>query len=207
MRPFIQPDGYIRMELHPEKSNGRVSETTGLPEKDTTQVTTNLIIKSCQTIVIGGLIEEQQQKSIQQVPFFGSLPLFGRLFRDETTSIARTEIIVLITPRIIDDDQEAANASEEFERFTKRSDSLERSMPKHTRIALARKYYDRACACRDAGDLQNARKMVDLALHFDPLHEPALKLWEELQSMTEDNRSPHATVESSDGFRLVPAGP
>lgn len=189
MRPFIQPNGYIRMELHPEKSNGRVSETTGLPEKDTTQVTTNLTIKSCETIVIGGLIEEQQQRSVQQVPFLGSLPWVGRLFRDETTSIARNEIIVLITPRIIDDEQESANASEEVERFSQRRDSLERSMPMYTRIALARKYCDRAQACRDAGDLKNARKMVELALYFDPMNEPALKLWEELQSLKEDDNS------------------
>ena len=80
-------------------------------------------------------------------------------------------------------------------------------MPKYTRIALARKYYDRAIACRDAGDLQTARKMVDLALDFDPLHEPALKLWDELQSTHEIDVIPEAAVETSDGFRLVPAGP
>jgi type IV pilus assembly protein PilQ len=210
MRPFIQPNGYIRMELHPEKSNGRVSETTGLPEKDTTQVTTNLTIKSCQTIVIGGLIEEQQQKSVQQVPFLGSLPLIGRAFRDETTSIARTEIIVMITPRIIDDEQESAYASEEIERFSKRREGLEQSMPKYTRIALARKYYDRAVACRDAGDLKTARKMVELSLDFDPMHEPALELWEQLRSMgndsatIDDDASSGTDIESPNGFRLDP---
>jgi type IV pilus assembly protein PilQ len=211
MRPFIQQDGFIRMELHPEESNGQVSETTGLPEKETTQVTTNLTIKSCQTIVIGGLIKEEQTRSIQQVPFLGSMPLVGRLFRNESTSISRTEIIVLITPRIIDEDEESAAAADEIERFSKRRDSLERSMPKHTRIALARQYYDRASACRDAGDLPNARKFVDLSLHFDPMHEPALKLWEELQSLPDDtamtiddNPVTGPAIESPEGIRLAP---
>jgi Flp pilus assembly secretin CpaC len=195
------------MELHPEKSSGKVSETTGLPEKDTTQVTTNLMIKSCETIVIGGLIEEQQQRSVQQVPFLGSLPLVGRLFRDESTSIARTEIIVLITPRIIDDEQESTNGVKEIERFEQRRDGLERSMPKYTRIALARTHYDRARECRDAGDLKSARKSVDLALYFDPMNEPALKLWEELQTVEEANRSIDAAIETPEVFRLEPVDP
>lgn len=181
MRPFVQQDGYVRMELHPEKSSGKVSETTGLPEKDTTQVTTNLTVRSAETIVIGGLIQEQQQRSVQQIPFFGSLPLVGRLFRDETTTINRREIIVLITPTIIDEDQEYCLARSEIERFGSRRDSLEQSMPCYTRPGLARKYFERACAYRDAGDFDQASAMADLAIYFDPTYEAALVFRDKLQ--------------------------
>ena len=77
-------------------------------------------------------------------------------------------------------------------------------MPKYTRIALARQYYDRACACRDSGDLTKARTMVDLTLYFDPMNEPALKLWEELQALDEDGGSTDGAIESPEGVRFEP---
>ena len=208
MRPFVQPDGRIRMELHPEKSSGKVSDTTGLPEKTTTEITTNLTVKSGETIVIGGLIEEEQHKTVQQVPWLGSLPRVGKFFRDEITTTSRNEIIILITPRLIDEDEECAVAAGELERFSKTHDSLERSFPKHTRLALARQYYEKACACRDRGDLKKACEMVDLALYFDPMNEAAIKLWQELQSVNDDSVHVSAPADKSDVPQLtrVPAG-
>jgi hypothetical protein len=164
------------MELHPEKSSGKVNESTGLPEKDTTQVTTNLTVRSGATIVIGGLIEEQQQRSVQQIPFLGSLPVVGHIFRDETTTISRNEIIVLITPTIIDDEEEYTRACSDVARFSDRRQSLEESFPKYTRVALARKYVQLACDYRDQGDIPKALEMIDLALHFDPTSNEALQL-------------------------------
>jgi len=204
MRPFVQQDGRIRMEIHPEKSSGKVSETTGLPEKDTTQVTTNLTVRSGETIVIGGLIEEQQQRSIQQIPFLGSLPYVGRLFRDETTTLARSELIILITPKIIEEDEEYTNAIREVEQFSKRRNSLEQSMPAHIRLALARKYVDRAYKCRAQGDLKAARETVDLALEFDPMCEAALKLKSELSEHQHTDRSTGSQIGSRESLRLTP---
>jgi type IV pilus assembly protein PilQ len=182
MRPFILPRDLIRMELHPEKSTGRVSEVTGLPEKSTTEVTTNLTIQSGTTIVIGGLIEELQQRQVQQIPFLGSLPMVGALFRDETTTTNRQELIVLITPRIVDEGEEAEAARHDIEQWETRRNSLECSFPRHTRLGLARKYYEKACAFRAEGDLAKATQCVQLCLHFDPMHEPALQLREQLQT-------------------------
>jgi type IV pilus assembly protein PilQ len=184
MRPFILPGDLIRMELHPEKSTGRVSETTGLPEKSTTEVTTNLTIQSGTTIVIGGLIEELQQRQVQQIPFLGSLPLVGPVFRDETTTTSRQELIVMITPRIVDEDEEAAAARHDMEQWETRRNNLECSFPRHTRLGLARKYYEKACAFRAEGDMVKAAQCVQLCLHFDPIHEPALQLRDELKTAT-----------------------
>ena len=185
LRPFVQPDGMIRLELHPEKSSGRVSETTGLPEKATTQVTTNLAVPSGTTVVIGGLIEEEQQKSVQQVPFLGSLRWVGPLFRDETTTTRRQEIIVLITPRIVDESAWDCEAQRELDLFEARRDSLERSFPHYTRIALARKYFEKALRYRDAGDIATACKLVNVALHFDPTDEAAIRLRDALAAHTQ----------------------
>ncbi len=184
-RPYVQPDGRIRMELHPERSSGDIDARTNLPKKDTSQVTTNLTVTSGTTIVIGGLIQEQQQRNVQQVPFLGSLPMLGGLFRNESSSVIRNELIVLITPRIMDEGVESCAAQSEIEHFAERRDSLERALPQRTRLALAREYYEKACALRDEGKFKEALKMVELALHFDPVHEGAIAVRRELLPICE----------------------
>ncbi|HYW78731.1 MAG TPA: hypothetical protein VE890_04105, partial [Thermoguttaceae bacterium] len=103
LRPFIATDGLIRMEIHPELSSGSVEVKDGftLPNKEVTQVTTNIMIRDGCTAVIGGLIREELETTTSQVPLFGSLPLIGVAFRNKSETIERQEVIVLITPRIV----------------------------------------------------------------------------------------------------------
>jgi hypothetical protein len=105
-RPFISDDGYVRMEIHPKVSTGEV--VGGLPNETTTEVTCNIMVKDGYTIVIGGLFDETATVARTQVPGLGNIPLLGWAFRSNTDTSKRNEIIVLLTPHIIDDD-EAAN--------------------------------------------------------------------------------------------------
>jgi type IV pilus assembly protein PilQ len=196
MRPFVQSDGRVRMELHPEKSSGEVNPETGLPQKSTREVTTNLTVTSGTTIIIGGLIEEQQDRKVQQVPFFGSLPVVGRLFRDETTTKSRSELIVLITPRIMEENEEACEAQRDIHSFEARRDSLEQSFSPYTRLGLAHKFFLKACSYRDQGDIKNARKMADQAHYYDPLNEDIIKLQEELWFLDETEMTHEMTGDS-----------
>ncbi len=75
-RPYVGDNGNIRMEIHPEDSSGTV--TNGLPNKFTTQVTTNVMVKDGHTIVIGGLFRESTDRTRSQVPGLGSLPGVAR---------------------------------------------------------------------------------------------------------------------------------
>jgi type IV pilus assembly protein PilQ len=111
-RPYVSDDGYIRMEIHPEDSNGGLN-ASNLPFKNTTEVSTNLLVKDGNTIVIGGLFRETSSTNRNQVPFFGSLPLVGPLFRSKADATNRQEIIILLTPHIIKNDAEYSKASEE----------------------------------------------------------------------------------------------
>jgi type IV pilus assembly protein PilQ len=101
-RPFIGKDGLIRMELSPEQSE---SFFTGplqdIPNKTTTNIITNVLVKDGQTIVLGGLFQEETTLGFSQVPVIGDIPLVGELFKGETDTSQRTELIVLITPHII----------------------------------------------------------------------------------------------------------
>lgn len=111
-RPYIGDDGYIRMEIHPEDSIGEVVD--GLPRKDTTEVTTNVLVKDGHTIVIGGLFRESSVASRRQIPVLGNLPLAGPLFRRQADTTTRDEIIILITPHIVKDDSAYAASSAEL---------------------------------------------------------------------------------------------
>ena len=110
-RPYVADDGYIRMEVHPEDSAGSVDDK-GLPSKFTTEVTSNVMVKDGRTIVIGGLFRESSDSSKSQIPFFGNLPLAGPLFRNQKDSTNREEVIILLTPHIVKDDEAYSDMSE-----------------------------------------------------------------------------------------------
>jgi len=111
-RPYIGDNGYIRMEVHPEDSSGSVN-AQGLPNKDVTQVTTNVMVKDGNTIVIGGLFREETDRTRNQVPGLGSLPGVGALFRNQTDNTAREEVIILLTPHIVQDEVAYGHLSDE----------------------------------------------------------------------------------------------
>jgi type IV pilus assembly protein PilQ len=110
-RPFIGDDGYIRMEVHPEDSSGSV--TNNLPNKTTTEVTSNVMVKDGNTIVIGGLFHESTASARNQIPGLGNLPLVGALFRSQSDNTQRHEVIILLTPHIIKDDSVFNKESEQ----------------------------------------------------------------------------------------------
>ena len=111
-RPYVGDNGNIRMEIHPEDSSGSVNDQ-GLPNEDITEITTNVLVKDGHTIVIGGLFRDSATRTRSQVPFLGSLPGIGALFRKQADTTQREEVIVLLTPHLVKDDQAYAAASEE----------------------------------------------------------------------------------------------
>ncbi|MCD6175343.1 MAG: hypothetical protein J7K65_06215, partial [Planctomycetes bacterium] len=109
-RPFIGRDGMIRMEIHPEQSKGEIVGLQQLPQKSTTEVITNVMVKDGQTIVLGGLFKEETNLSRSQVPVVGDIPVIGELFKGRGDVSTRVELIVLLTPHIISTPEEADGA-------------------------------------------------------------------------------------------------
>jgi type IV pilus assembly protein PilQ len=110
VRPFVTADNLIRLELKPQVSTFRPRATvtaTGqivtIPDEDTTELVTNLIVRDGQTVVLGGLFTETTTASRRQVPVLGDVPLIGAAFRGHDDSTARSEIIFLVTPSILND--------------------------------------------------------------------------------------------------------
>jgi general secretion pathway protein D len=73
-----------------------------LPQFRLRQVTTSAVVWDGQTIVLGGLISERVQKTKDKVPVLGDLPLFGRLFRSESSDTQKRNLVIFVTPTIID---------------------------------------------------------------------------------------------------------
>lgn len=176
IRPFISPDGLIRMEIHPELSDGAVTVQGNftLPQKDVTKVTTNIMVRDGCTVVIGGLMQEQAISSINQIPFFGNLPLVGVLFRRTTEELKRVEIIVLVTPHIVQEPEaygEGPLAQCEFER---RQDVYLEKMSPLGKRSVARRYLRMAQEAWARQDRNRALRFAEMAVHFDPLNREAL---------------------------------
>ncbi|MBU0616748.1 MAG: type II and III secretion system protein, partial [Planctomycetes bacterium] len=178
-RPFIANDGTIRMDIHPEDSSGGLTPDN-LPFKDTTEVTSNVLIEDGHTLVIGGLFREVTTSRNTQIPWLGNLPLVGPLFRGKIDSAVREEVIVLITPHIIDggaDDGESAWALEEVER---RRVLSHRGLMPWGRERLAQAHYGWALEHHRAGRVDKALWDLDLALSLNPRFMEADRLREEL---------------------------
>ena len=100
--PKIAEDGFITMSIHPEVSSARagIAVPTAIAI-DTTEATTVMTVKDGNTVVLGGLIKDNKETHIAKIPLLGDIPLIKYLFRNKYTVTNKKEIIVFITPRII----------------------------------------------------------------------------------------------------------
>lgn len=99
--PRITRDDNVLMYIRPEVSSGQVSESTGLPSESTSEVETNLILRSGQGIVIGGLIQERDTFEETQAPILGNIKGLGHLFKRRSNLRERSEIVFVLVPHIL----------------------------------------------------------------------------------------------------------
>jgi len=178
LRPFISSDGLIRMEIHPELSTGsvEVEENFTLPNKETTQVTTNIMVRDGCTLVIGGLMREEMQTTSKQVPLFGSLPLVGPAFQSKNETLQRREILVLITPRIVYEPEVCEEGDQGACEFHRRQAVYAEKMSPVGKRHIARRYFRLAQNAWAEGDQGTALRFAELSVHFDPLSRAAIEL-------------------------------
>ena len=178
LRPFISTDGLIRMEVHPELSTGtvRVEQGLTLPDKEVTQVTTNIMVRDGCTVIIGGLMREDLEEATSQVPVLGSTPGIGFLFRNTKETMARRELVVLITPHIVYEPEVCAEGDEAACEFHRRQANYADRMSPLSKRHLGRRYFRQAQKAWARGDRKGARRFIDLAIHFDPSSRAAIDL-------------------------------
>ncbi|TFW70130.1 type IV pilus secretin PilQ [Methylotenera oryzisoli] len=100
--PQITPDEKIIMELDIKKDKvGQIFN--GVPSIDTQNINTQVLVGNGETAVLGGIFEQIERDDVSKVPFFGDLPLFGNLFKKKTRQNDKTELLIFITPKIVDE--------------------------------------------------------------------------------------------------------
>jgi general secretion pathway protein D len=106
--PHISPGGNILMDIDQVVNSLvefiEVSPNQLAPRTTNRRAGTTLIVKDDQTIVLGGIISDQDRRDVQKIPILGDIPLLGQLFRSTTRTKSRTELVVFITPHIVAED-------------------------------------------------------------------------------------------------------
>ncbi|MFH1564218.1 MAG: AMIN domain-containing protein [Nitrospirota bacterium] len=97
--PHINPDGFVVLDVKPEVSSLK-EWVGGMPVITTKEVTSKLVVKDGETIVIGGIIADAGTEKLNKVPLLGDLPFVGPLFRKKMTENRKTELLIFITPYI-----------------------------------------------------------------------------------------------------------
>jgi len=101
VEPIVTRDGQVLMKVQPQVSGGRINPDTSLPEEETTQTETTVLLPDGKGMIIGGLIKEDDAKKSTWVPYLGEIPLIGGLFRKRSASSSRSEVIIALTPHIV----------------------------------------------------------------------------------------------------------
>lgn len=98
--PIVNPDNKITLKVHPEVSFVKEFREEG-PWVSTREADTEVLVRSGETIVIGGLIKEEETEAMSKIPLLGDLPVLGYLFSRKESRKEKTELIVFITPTLL----------------------------------------------------------------------------------------------------------
>jgi len=182
VRPFVSQDDFIRLELKPELSTGRPREIDGLTaiDKFKQNMITNVLVRNGNTVVLGGLIQEETTVDRRQTPVLGDIPLLGAAFRNQADKTTRTETIFLITPTIVRDDSLYANGEQMKDNIRDAQMGARQGLLPFSRTKIVSDHVRQAQKSRDAGDMSRALMFVEMALRLDPNFPQARQLRQEI---------------------------
>lgn len=101
--PSITPDGKIQMKLDISKDSVAGAAPNGELILNKNQINTNVLVNNGETVILGGVFEQTTTNSQTKVPFFGDIPVLGHLFRKDVKSDDKQELLIFVTPRIVND--------------------------------------------------------------------------------------------------------
>jgi len=141
MTPTINEDGYVSLQVAQQVSTATAEVQFGAPVISTREATTHLFVRDGQTVVIGGLVDRQQDRTRSGVPLLRDLPLIGGLFGSTDRSDIRSELFLFLTPHIIATDEDADRVREGVNQGT---DLLRQTLPVKSLIDSTRQQRDSA---------------------------------------------------------------
>jgi len=138
--PRINASGRVMLDIKQEVSNVVPTTTSGIdsPTIQQRKISTRVVVNDGESLALGGLIQEKKSKANKKVPVLGDVPILGNAFKSKTDTISRTELVIFIRPRVVQDVEQARAVTDEFRRqFELRQvDTTEKRMKRDlTRIA------------------------------------------------------------------------
>ena len=118
VKPRVSSSGQVVLDIEQEVSSVSTTKTSGIDSPTISQrkIKTSVAISDGQTIALGGLIQDSNNTSTSGVPGAGKVPILGALFRNRKNTTRKTELLVLITPRVIRNGQESRSITDELRR-------------------------------------------------------------------------------------------
>ena len=102
--PEVTADNHVRLDINVKHDSPDFSrEVLGTPPINTQTVQSNILVEDGQTIVLGGIYQQDQSEEYEGFPFLGSIPLIGLLFQKKVISVSQEELLIFITPTILSD--------------------------------------------------------------------------------------------------------
>jgi len=151
--PQINDDGYITLGVHPEVSSLKEARPDG-PYITTREADTTVRIKEGETLVIGGLIRQADNRTVDKVPILGDIPIFGSLFSRKAIDVQQTELAVFITPRILYSREE----QEALGRKVWDAENKYTLLDKTASLSMVQKIFDMATALEKGTGVESVRK-------------------------------------------------
>jgi type II secretory pathway component GspD/PulD (secretin) len=113
--PTINEDGYVNLLLTQEVSSATAETQFGAPIISTREATTQILARTGQTVVIGGLVDQQTEESRVGIPILKDIPVLGWLFGTTRKSVSNAELFLFLTPYVIADDEDEQRLRQELE--------------------------------------------------------------------------------------------
>ncbi|WP_180129651.1 MULTISPECIES: type IV pilus secretin PilQ [unclassified Acinetobacter] len=101
--PSITPDGKVQMKLNIKSDSPAGYAQNGEIILNKNEINTDVLVNNGETVVLGGIFNQETQSKQTKVPFLGDIPYVGRLFRKDMKSDAKNELLIFVTPRIVND--------------------------------------------------------------------------------------------------------
>jgi len=113
IKPQISEGEYIKLDIYQEISAVKDFGTATNPNLGSTKrsAKTSVVVKNTDTVVIGGLIQDRDQVTESKIPLLGDIPFLGWLFKTKNTTREKTNLLIMLTPRIIKDARDMAEVS------------------------------------------------------------------------------------------------
>lgn len=126
--PHVNAGDSVVLDISQEVSSLSNLNNADGPITNQRKLETQVLAANGETVVLGGLIEEEIQTSVQKVPFLGDVPIMGRLFRNQVDSLSKTNLLVFIRATVIEDDQLLKGATaEKYETLREQQENRRRA--------------------------------------------------------------------------------